>query len=138
MHTGATDACAEEGMRRSRIVKHKSAWLKGTTGERETVGKNSRAVLLAMAHQHHHDPTFYRSPADAAAGPPEKLAYVAAFSRQADRPDAIAVVDTDPGLRRVRYRDWIHRTFQPGRRTAPLRLERLLERSLPDRIAHPR
>jgi selenium-binding protein 1 len=48
-------------------------------------------------HAHHHDPTFYRSPRDAAAGPPEKLAYVAAFSRPADRPDAIAVVDTDPG-----------------------------------------
>src|ERR1022692_3553855 len=53
-------------------------------------------------HQHHdhghghHDPTFYRSPRDAAAGPPEKLAYVAAFSRPADQPDAIAVVDTDP------------------------------------------
>jgi selenium-binding protein 1 len=45
---------------------------------------------------HHHDPTFYRSPRDAAAGPPEKLAYVAAFARPADKPDAIAVVDTDP------------------------------------------
>jgi len=50
-----------------------------------------------MADEHaHHDPTFYRSPGDAAAGPPEKLAYVAAFSRPADKPDAIAVVDTDP------------------------------------------
>src|ERR1051326_7502408 len=47
--------------------------------------------------QHHHDPTFYRSPADAAAGPPEKLAYVATFARPADKPDGIAVVDTDPG-----------------------------------------
>src|ERR1017187_7335781 len=47
-------------------------------------------------HAHEHDPTFYRSPRDAAAGPPEKLAYVAAFSRPADQPDAIAVVDTDP------------------------------------------
>src|SRR5437762_155535 len=44
----------------------------------------------------HHDPTFYRSPRDAAAGPPEKLAYVAAFSPGGDKPDAIAVVDTDP------------------------------------------
>jgi methanethiol oxidase len=43
------------------------------------------------------DPTFYPSPRDAAAGPPEKLAYVAAFSRPADSPDALAVVDTDPG-----------------------------------------
>jgi selenium-binding protein 1 len=49
-----------------------------------------------MADEHHHDPTFYRSPRDAAAGPPEKLAYVAAFSPAGDRPDAIAVVDTDP------------------------------------------
>ena len=43
------------------------------------------------------DPTFYPSPRDAAAAPPEKLAYVAAFSRPATMPDAMAVVDTDPG-----------------------------------------
>jgi selenium-binding protein 1 len=49
-----------------------------------------------MADEHHHDPTFYRSPRDAAAGPPEKLAYVATFSRTGDQPDAMAVVDTDP------------------------------------------
>ena len=42
------------------------------------------------------DPTFYRSPRDAAAAPAETLAYVAAFSRPADQPDAIAVVDVDP------------------------------------------
>ena len=30
------------------------------------------------------DPTFYASPRDAAAAPPEKLAYVAAFSRPPD------------------------------------------------------
>jgi selenium-binding protein 1 len=42
------------------------------------------------------DPTFYPSPRDAAAAPPEKLAYVAAFSRPAETPDAIAVLDTDP------------------------------------------
>ena len=41
------------------------------------------------------DPTFYPSPRDAAAAPPEKLAYVAAFARPADKPDAIAVVDVD-------------------------------------------
>ncbi len=52
---------------------------------------------MTEEHAHHHDPTFYRSPRDAAAGPPEKLAYVAAFARPADKPDAIAVVDTDPG-----------------------------------------
>jgi methanethiol oxidase len=42
------------------------------------------------------DPTFYPSPRDAAAAPPEKVAYVAAFSRPADTSDAIAVVDVDP------------------------------------------
>jgi methanethiol oxidase len=43
------------------------------------------------------DPTFYASPRDAAAGPPEKLAYVAAFSRPAVSNDAIAVLDLDAG-----------------------------------------
>ena len=54
---------------------------------------------MADEHQHHHDPTFYRSPADAAAAPAEKLAYLATFSRPADRPDALAVVDVDPDSR---------------------------------------
>ncbi len=43
------------------------------------------------------DPTFYPSPRDAASAPPETLAYVAAFDRSAERPDAIAVLDVDPG-----------------------------------------
>src|SRR5690242_2031794 len=42
------------------------------------------------------DPTFYPSPRDAAAAPPEKLAYVAALAWPADKPDALAVVDVDP------------------------------------------
>ncbi len=42
------------------------------------------------------DPTFYRSPRDAALAPPEKLAYVVTFDRRADKPDAMAVVDVDP------------------------------------------
>ncbi|GAA3593092.1 selenium-binding family protein [Nonomuraea rosea] len=42
------------------------------------------------------DPTFYPSPRDAAGAPSEKLAYVAAFDRAAERPDALAVLDTDP------------------------------------------
>ncbi|MCW2938043.1 MAG: selenium-binding protein [Actinomycetia bacterium] len=42
------------------------------------------------------DPTFYPSPRDAVSAPPEKLAYVAAFDRAAAKPDAIAVLDTDP------------------------------------------
>lgn len=41
------------------------------------------------------DPTFYPSPRDAASAPPEKLAYLAAFDRSAQRPDAIAVLDVD-------------------------------------------
>jgi selenium-binding protein 1 len=43
------------------------------------------------------DPTFYPSPREAAAAPPETLAYIAAFDRAAERPDAIAVLDVDPG-----------------------------------------
>jgi hypothetical protein len=42
------------------------------------------------------DPTFYPSPSQAAEAPPETLTYVAAFDRAAARPDAIAVLDTDP------------------------------------------
>src|SRR3954468_21773315 len=42
------------------------------------------------------DPTFYPSPRDAASAPPESLAYVAAFDRAAEKPDAIAVLDVDP------------------------------------------
>jgi methanethiol oxidase len=42
------------------------------------------------------DPSFYASPRDAATAPAEKLAYVAAFDRAAEKPDAIAVLDTDP------------------------------------------
>ncbi|SDR21249.1 selenium-binding family protein [Thermostaphylospora chromogena] len=42
------------------------------------------------------DPSFYPSPRDAAEAPPERLAYVAAFDRQAAKPDALAVIDTDP------------------------------------------
>jgi selenium-binding protein 1 len=43
------------------------------------------------------DPTFYPSPRDALGAPPEQLAYVAAFDRSAVQPDAIAVLDVDPG-----------------------------------------
>jgi selenium-binding protein 1 len=43
------------------------------------------------------DPTFYPSPSDAAGAPAEQLAYVAAFDRAAEQPDAIAVIDTDAG-----------------------------------------
>jgi methanethiol oxidase len=42
------------------------------------------------------DPTFYRSPAEAIAAPPEQLAYVAAFDPTARSNDAMTVVDCDP------------------------------------------
>jgi methanethiol oxidase len=62
--------------------------------------------------EHHHDPTFYRSPAEAAAAPPEKLAYLATFSRPADQPDALAVVDVDPDS--ASYAEVIGFTELPG------------------------
>jgi len=51
-----------------------------------------------MGHSAGHDidPTFYRSPAEAISAPPEQLAYVVAFDRAAQQPDALAVLDTDP------------------------------------------
>ena len=46
------------------------------------------------------DPTFYPSPTLATQAPPEKLAYVALINPQKDgRPDALGVVDVDPGSR---------------------------------------
>ena len=42
------------------------------------------------------DPSFYPSPRLAMTAPPEKLAYVAAFDPDREKPDAIAVVDVDP------------------------------------------
>src|ERR671937_3210594 len=42
------------------------------------------------------DPTFYRSPADAIAAPPERLAYVAAYDPAGRSRDAMTVIDTDP------------------------------------------
>ncbi|MFF5991026.1 selenium-binding family protein [Prauserella flavalba] len=51
---------------------------------------------MPHANGHDIDPTFYRSPAEAIAAPPERLAYVVAFDRTAERPDALTVIDTDP------------------------------------------
>jgi selenium-binding protein 1 len=42
------------------------------------------------------DPTFYRSPAEAIAAPPEQLAYVAAYDPAGRARDAMAVIDADP------------------------------------------
>jgi methanethiol oxidase len=41
------------------------------------------------------DPTFYRSPREAMAAPPERLAYVAAFDPAGRAKDAMAVIDVD-------------------------------------------
>ncbi|WP_190813304.1 selenium-binding protein SBP56-related protein [Saccharopolyspora pogona] len=46
--------------------------------------------------EHELDPTFYRSPGEAIAAPAERLAYVVAFDRAGEQPDALTVVDTDP------------------------------------------
>jgi methanethiol oxidase len=45
---------------------------------------------------HTTDPTFYRSPADAIAAPPERLAYVAAYDPAGQAKDAITAIDVDP------------------------------------------
>jgi methanethiol oxidase len=42
------------------------------------------------------DPTFYRSPGEAVAAPPERLAYVAAYDPAGQAKDAMAVIDCDP------------------------------------------
>jgi len=42
------------------------------------------------------DPTFYRSPAEAIAAPPERLAYVAAYDPAGQAKDAITAIDADP------------------------------------------
>ncbi|MBA2322977.1 MAG: selenium-binding protein, partial [Pseudonocardiales bacterium] len=41
------------------------------------------------------DPTFYRSPSEAAEAPAEKLAYIVAFDRAGEKHDALTVLDTD-------------------------------------------
>jgi selenium-binding protein 1 len=43
------------------------------------------------------DPTFYRTRSDAIEAPPEHLAYVVAFDRTGEKPDALVTVGTDPG-----------------------------------------
>lgn len=55
-----------------------------------------RATEHAHDHDHDSDPTLYRTPADAVAAPPEKLAYVVGFDPTAQRADALFTVGTDP------------------------------------------
>ena len=46
------------------------------------------------------DPTFYRTPTEAAEAPAEKLAYVVAFDRAGEKYDALAALDVDPSSER--------------------------------------
>ena len=84
------------------------------------------------------DPTFYRSPGAAVAAAPEQLAYVAAFDPAGQKNDALAVVDCDPNSSTLRPGGRLVRTADGRQRTAPLRLERLLERAVSRRACRPR
>jgi methanethiol oxidase len=57
------------------------------------------------------DPTFYASPADAAAGPAEELAYVVTLNT-GSAPDALTVVDVKPGS--STYGQTVSRLEMPG------------------------
>jgi hypothetical protein len=73
------------------------------------------------------DPTFYRSPAEAIAAPPERLASVAAFDPAGRSRDAMAVADGDPA--RPTTARWSAGQRRPRPATSStLRLERLLQR----------
>ena len=74
------------------------------------------------------DPTFYRTAAEAAAAPDGELAYVVAFDRLAEQPDALTVARRGPRVRGLRPGGWLGRLAGPGRRVPPLRLERLQQR----------
>ena len=61
------------------------------------------------------DPSFYPSPAQAAAAPPETLAYVATLNTGTDgdrRPDALSVLDLEPGS--STYGQLVSRLDMPG------------------------
>ena len=61
-----------------------------SAGERQAPDHRRRPISQML------DPTFYRSPADAIAAPPERLAHVAAFDPLGKVKDAITVIDCDP------------------------------------------
>ena len=83
------------------------------------------------------DPTFYRTPLEAATAPIEQLAYVAAFDPTGQKNDAIAVLDCDAGS--ATYGEVVgwSRAADRWQRAAPLRLERLLQRAVPRRARRP-
>ena len=55
------------------------------------------------------DPTFYRTPAEAIAAPPEQLAYVAAYDPAGQAKDAMAVIDCRAVLGPLRPRGRLER-----------------------------
>lgn len=64
------------------------------------------------ATEHTGDPTLYRTPADAVAAPPEKLAYVVGFDRSEKLPDALFTLDADPES--PSYGQVLHTAEVPG------------------------
>ncbi|EUA65851.1 putative selenium-binding protein [Mycobacterium xenopi 4042] len=78
----------------------------------------------------------YRSPGAAVAAAPERLAYVAAFDRRATRTTRSRWWTATPARRPTAA--WSGgRTPFGGQRTAPLRVERMLERAVPRRPRPP-
>ena len=80
------------------------------------------------------DPSFYPSPLQAAQAPPETHAYVATLNTgtNGDRaPDALTVLDLEPGVADLRAARRPARHARDRRRAAPLRLERLLLGAVP-------
>ena len=86
------------------------------------------------------DQSFYPSPKMAMEAPREQLAYVAVIDGDFNgnggrRPDALAVVDVDPAFVDLRPDRRPAGYAERRRRAAPLRLERLQLRALPDYAA---
>src|SRR5215217_5955262 len=78
------------------------------------------------------DPIFYPSPRQAMKAPPEELAYVVVLNPDGNgRPDALAVIDVDPGS--TTYQQVVGRVElgMGDEGSSPLRLERLLGGPLP-------
>jgi methanethiol oxidase len=70
---------------------------------------------MALRPEHQHRPaSFYASPEEARAAPPERLLYLACLHRGTgvERPDFVAVVDADPNS--DRYAEVVHETPMPN------------------------
>jgi len=87
-----------------------------------------RTIRRTDRERAHRGSNVYRPAADAAAAPPEELAYVVAFDRAAQRRDAMSVIDVTPTS--DAYGQVVGWTDVAGvGRAAPLRLERLQQRT---------